>query len=163
MSLTQPQLAFLKLAAEAGVKCEKETGLPAMLSVVQACIESAWGKSAPGNNCFGIKNTDRWAGSQYVVTKEFINGTWKTLNLEFETYPTLTDCFNDHARLLTMGGTCYTPHWRNYSANHVYEGLVWGISAHYATDPDYAPLILSMSKMPAILSAIDEVRKVPNA
>ena len=33
------------------------TGCTSSITIAQACLESAWGQSAPGNNLFGIKGS----------------------------------------------------------------------------------------------------------
>lgn len=41
---------------------EAATGVPALVTLVQAGVESGWGKHAPGNNFFGIKAGSHWTG-----------------------------------------------------------------------------------------------------
>jgi flagellum-specific peptidoglycan hydrolase FlgJ len=131
--LTDEQKENLKLMAEAAVASERATGCPAEVSVAQCILESGWLKVAPGNNCFGIKDTDRYPGAQYLLTKEYINGEWQTLRLAFEAYPTLADCFTDHARLITGGfipsrKNCYGAAFEAYKLDGDLDKFIRGIA-----------------------------------
>jgi flagellum-specific peptidoglycan hydrolase FlgJ len=85
--LTPSQLDRLAAAAQSACLCEQTTGLPAEITVAQWAIESGWGASAPGNNCFGIK---AYPGCQVqrFPTHEVIDGERKTLTLECATFDT---------------------------------------------------------------------------
>jgi flagellum-specific peptidoglycan hydrolase FlgJ len=155
--LSPAQLRFLQLAAHASVVAENATGCPAALSCAQCVTESAWGASIiPGNNCFGIKATD--SSETYQITREYINGTWETLKLAFESYPTLADCFTAHGRLI-QGGP-YSSVWRQYEQDRDLDGLIRGISKIYATDPNYAVTILSLAHNSQVTGAISKARIV---
>jgi len=151
---------YLVQAARAAVECERETGCPAEVSVAQWALESAWGKRAPGNNCFGIKDTDRYPDSRYVVTKEYLNGEWRTMKLAFEVYPTLKDCFIDHACLITRLKSCYGPAWLQYLEDRDLDAYIDGISRYYATDPQYAVKIKKIAHNPRISAAIAKEREM---
>lgn len=129
------QDALAKIAS-ASVLCERVTGCPAELTAAQCIFESAWLSRCPGNNCFGIKADDHGTGAQYVLTHEYLNGSWQHLEQSFETYASLSDCFIDHARLIQTGA--YYAAWSRYTTNHDLDALIAGVAAHYATDPNYA-------------------------
>jgi flagellum-specific peptidoglycan hydrolase FlgJ len=164
MAITPEQRreALVKIA-EASVIAEHATECPAALSAAQCIIETGWLQHYPDNNCFGIKNTDRYPGAVYTFTKEFIDGTWHTLRLAFESYPTLADCFIDHGQLL-MGGfsierrNCYHPAYVIYCADHDVEAFARRIAVFYATDPAYAELIVTLMKSNRVIEAIAEAR-----
>lgn len=154
----------VKLIAEAAVAAEAATGCPAEVSAAQCALESGWLQHSPGNNCFGIKDTDRRAGAQYVYTKEYINGSYKTLKLAFEIYDSLADCFIDHALLITGGFTpaernCYHAHFDMYQRDGNLEDFIAGISAHYATAKAYAQSIKTLARQTDIVEAIAEARR----
>lgn len=46
---------------------EKKTGVPALVTLAQAAIESGYGKSAYGNNFFGIKAGKSWTGETQLL------------------------------------------------------------------------------------------------
>src|SRR5688572_25573652 len=51
---------------------ETKTGISAIAILAQAALESAWGKVAPGNMFFGIKDTDGINGNeQLLITTEY--------------------------------------------------------------------------------------------
>jgi len=47
---------------------EKKTGIPADIVLAQAALESGWGRSAPGNMYFGVKDFDGLNGNEQLVT-----------------------------------------------------------------------------------------------
>jgi flagellar protein FlgJ len=47
---------------------EKKTGIPAEVILAQAALESGWGRSAPGNMYFGVKDLDGLNGNEQLVT-----------------------------------------------------------------------------------------------
>ena len=162
LTTEQKQDNLVKIA-EASVIAERETDCPASLSAAQCILETGWLQHYPDNNCFGIKDTDRFPGAVYVFTKEFIKGEWKTLKLAFESYPTLADCFIDHGRLITGGfdparPNCYRPAYEQYKLDRDAEAFATRISKFYATDPNYAGKILSLMGSLAVGLAIDKAR-----
>lgn len=137
------QLAILNnQIAPAAVESERDTELPAELSAAQCIFESGWLSRCPGNNCFGIKKDDHGSGVQYVMTKEFLDGTWEQMPLAFETYASLAACFTDHARLITMGEP-YQKAWAQYLLDHNLDELILAIGPIYATSPGYAETIIA--------------------
>ena len=53
--------------------CE-ETGLNPLFVAAQAALETGWGKSAIGNNLFGITASKKWRGEvKYVRTFEYFD------------------------------------------------------------------------------------------
>lgn len=157
--LTDAQWRFLSTAAGAAVVSERDTGVPAEITLAQAILESGWGKASPGFNCFGIKDSDRRPGCQYCITREFVDGTWKMMKLAFEVYPDLSACFTDHAKLISGGfdpkkTNAYWPHFRLYQQDKDLRGYLWGISAHYATDPKYPQNIMALLRMAPFQDAL---------
>jgi flagellum-specific peptidoglycan hydrolase FlgJ len=162
MPLSAEQHRVLDVVTEAAVNAERTTGCPAELSTAQCLIESAWLTRIPpdSNNVFGIKNTDRYPGCSYCFTKEFIDGTWTTQRLAFETYPTLTACFADHGNLL-MGGygrNVYSPASDKYKLDHDLDAFITGISRFYATDPGYRSMVTTLAHGPNVTAHILKAR-----
>ena len=152
--LTLQQFLALKQIATAAVACEATTEFPAEISTAQCVLESAWLTRAPGNNCFGIKATD--SSEQYVYTHEFRNGKWVVERDAFETYPTLTACFDAHAALLQRGR--YLAAWQQYTVDRNLNALILGIAGYYATAPDYATQVTTLAHGPNITAAIAAAR-----
>jgi flagellar protein FlgJ len=47
---------------------EAKTGISAVAILAQAALESGWGKAAPGNMFFGVKDTDGMNGNEQLLT-----------------------------------------------------------------------------------------------
>jgi flagellum-specific peptidoglycan hydrolase FlgJ len=154
--LTPAQQAAIQQIAEAAVASEMATGVPAAMSAAQCVFESAWLTRAPGNNCFGIKVDQRGSGTQYILTHEYINGTWEEMPLAFETYASLADCFADHARLIQQG--VYAPAWAQYQQDQDLDAYISRVAKHYATDPGYATEVTSEAHSATVQNAIAAAR-----
>jgi flagellar protein FlgJ len=150
--LTPSQLQRLSAAAKSACLCEQSTGLPAEITVAQWALESGWGASAPGNNCFGVK-VYPGCKVQTFSTWEVIHGRREQVTLEFAAFDNLADCFEKHAALITSGSP-YAAAWARYQASRNLVDLINGIAPVYATDPGYAgkvARILSMDEVQAAL------------
>jgi flagellum-specific peptidoglycan hydrolase FlgJ len=156
--LTPAQQAALSQIAAAAVSCEAATGCPAELTTAQCIFESAWLTRAPGNNCFGIKVDGHGAGQQYVLTHEFLDGSWQEMPLAFEKYATVADCFADHARLIQCG--VYEPAWQQYQQDHDLDAYIAGVAAHYATAPGYRQSITAEAHAASVTAALQAARSV---
>ncbi len=93
---------FIDSIAADAVRTQKETGVPASVTMAQAILESGWGKSGltkKGNNFFGIKGEGP-AGSVTMRTREEDrNGNSYYINAKFRAYNTPQESFTDHAKL----------------------------------------------------------------
>jgi flagellum-specific peptidoglycan hydrolase FlgJ len=105
---SQSNAAFLKTAIPASQQSERESGVPASITLAQACIESGWGHHHIGiaNNFFGIKapliHGQRHLGTiaigyVEVPTKEY-DSKHKLYEVvdAFRQYAAMTDSFRDH-------------------------------------------------------------------
>lgn len=99
---------------------EKADGISAIFRIAQAALESNWGKSAIGNNLFGITATASWKGAKVLKTTteyhdtktvkypEVLSVEWSDargmykyrVKRYFRDYPNLTEAFIDHGRVL---------------------------------------------------------------
>ena len=130
---------------------EVKTGVPALITLAQAALESGWGKFAPGNNFFGIKDSDSVNyGAQVLTTSEYENGEKITVRDGFETYPSAKECFEHHAILLRN----QFPKAFSYKDPQIFIMSVqndhyWsnGKPKKYATDPNYVSKIISICEM----------------
>lgn len=110
---------------------EKRTGVPALVTLAQAAIESGWGKSAPGNMFFGVKADSSWTGArQYLWTTEFINGAYQKVQAWFRAYPSPLESFMDHGDFLRRNSR-YKP---AFQTNDPYAFAKAVANAGYATD-----------------------------
>lgn len=149
--MTQIQLANLAEAAKAAKAAEAATGCPALLSVAQWALESGWGAHSPGNNCFGIKAR---AGEprQTLMTTEYMSGLAHHIPQDFAVFPDLTACFVRHA-LLIMASPVYKP---AVAALPDFPEFVKLLAKHYATQPDYAKMVLQLASIPVVIKALQE-------
>ena len=178
--LSPSQSDFLAIAAIAAVQSEKETKLPAALTLAQAIFESGWGSHSPGNNCFGIKAHAGVPGRQLLDTVEYFAeaeyhwftglGDGRTAVLDpghknangaekyrckdwFAKYNDLAGCFADHARLITEA-PLYQKAWKAYLEDGLYPPFVLAIGRIYAKDASYGATILSFSTGSTVAQAL---------
>jgi flagellar protein FlgJ len=143
---------------------EQKYKVPQLFTIAQAALESGWGKSAIGNNLFGIKAGKSWTGlKQLIKTTEYhdnpnvkypevisivpFGSKYKyTVRDYFRDYISIEECLLDHANFLIVN--------KRYSAAFNYtdpkEFAKEVAKAGYATAPNYAEQLCSM---------IDSVKK----
>ena len=133
--------AFVEKYGKEALRVEKETGVSSALILAQAAHESNWGKSAPGNNFFGIKGQGP-GGTQYLMTTENVNGKNVRVKQSFRKYRTPEESFRDHARLISTSpnyrGVMFA--MRSGDINKMAQAIG---DSPYATDPQYGQKILS--------------------
>ena len=154
--LSSAQMSALARAAAGSVDCERVFKIPAELTLAQWALESGWGAHQPGNNCFGIKAYAGCFGVQLLKTVEFTNGVRAIVMQPFATFANLDACIDQHARLFSTAR--YKHAFSQYATNHDLKALVRQVSAVYATDPDYADLLLAIVAMPAVQEALNARR-----
>jgi len=174
----------VSIIAPAALESEQQSGLPAEITAAQCALESGWLKHSPGNNCFGIKQSGGEPG-QLLTTKEWFTEVerdrWvaskpgrmivEQLSAEpngrgrleyrvkdwFRAYDSLTDCFKDHARLITNGKPYRKP-WGEFIVHRSWKKLLSGIAPVYATAPTYETSILAILEG-ELADAIQAARK----
>lgn len=173
--------------ADIAVKMEKETGVPAAVTIAQWATESGWGQKAIGNNVFGITKARRHSKSQlkstteditYEQFKKFspaeqasvrsmdgstISGPWQgkmkvRMDREFADFDTLEDSFRDHSRLLSSGQGPYKAAFERYKATGDVQSFIRDIAPTYATDRNYANVIGNIARQQNVTSAISSAR-----
>ena len=152
--------AFLPFAKETQAK----TGISAIAILAQAALESGWGKAAPGNMFFGVKDSDGLNGNEQLLTTteysrradlkfpEIIsispvirNGQkWFKYRVKdyFRKYDTPEECFTDHANFFFK--------FKRYGRallvkSNPYAFIDEIALAGYATDPNYAATLKSVA------------------
>lgn len=145
---------------------EAKSGINALAIMAQAAHESGWGKVAPGNMFFGVKDTDGLNGNeQLLTTTEYLSNPNKkfpvVLSIQsviingkrmfkykikdwFRKYKTPEESFTDHAGFFIKN--------KRYAEairykNDAYRFLSEVAKAGYATDPDYEKKLHSIAKM----------------
>lgn len=136
---------------------QAETGISAIAILAQAAVESAWGRAAPGNMFFGVKDTDGVNGNEQLLRTteysrrsdlkfpEIISVTpvirsgvkmFKYVIRDyFRKYDSPADCFKDHGNFL-LKNKRYSEAIKVKSDPRLFINAV--AKAGYATDPNYA-------------------------
>ena len=146
-------------------KAEAQTGVPALVTLAQAAVESGWGGVAPGNMFFGVKDTDGVNGNeQLLTTTEYHNsmnvrypvvisitpvliGGKKRYKYRvkdyFRKYKTPADSFADHGQFLRKNQR----YARAFQTKDPYKFINAIAAAGYATDPNYAGTLTKVANM----------------
>ncbi|EEK10098.1 GBS Bsp-like repeat-containing protein [Streptococcus salivarius] len=146
--INQNQSHFLSAIKQGAMDGAKEGVLPS-ITAAQAILESGWGSSelakAPNNNLFGIKDSEDWNGeSVTVLTQEYVNGGYITVNAAFRKYASWNDSVVDHAKFFT------STEWRKNNYRKVVNETDYRVAAQelknagYATDPSYPGKLISL-------------------
>ena len=131
---------FIGALMPAAQAAAEQTGIDPRIIVAQAALESGWGKSAPGNNFFGIKSHGQ-SGGQNLNTTEVINGETVQINDSFRQYGSADESVQGYAEFMMEN-----PRYRDMMAAEGLEAQVAALGASgYATDPDYAAKILQIA------------------
>jgi flagellum-specific peptidoglycan hydrolase FlgJ len=155
---------FVKAYLPFAKQTEAKTGISAVAILAQAAVESGWGKVAPGNAFFGVKDTDGVNGNEQLLTTteyssranlkfpQIISITPVVMNGKkmfkykvkdyFRKYKTPEESFTDHARFFLTN--------KRYAAalavkNQPLAFIDAIAAAGYATAPDYAKLLKSIA------------------
>lgn len=133
---------------------EKRTGVPALVTLAQAALESGWGKSAVGNMFFGIKADKSWTGAKQLLwTTEYINGAYQKIQDWFRAYASPLESFADHAAFLRRNSR-YAPAFRTTDPYAFAKAVA---QAGYATDPGYYEKVANLMRQMA--TPYEEVKK----
>jgi flagellum-specific peptidoglycan hydrolase FlgJ len=127
---------FVQQAHAAALRSSERSGMPAMVTVAQAALESNWGQSElsqEANNYFGIKAHGTHERIQ-MSTEECEHGKNVVVEAEFAKYPSLLDCILCRDGILLRGAI--------YAGARQARGdepeSIREIAKHWATDPKYA-------------------------
>jgi hypothetical protein len=122
---------------EVAVRKMKEHGIPASITLAQGLLESGNGNSKlarEGNNHFGIKCTPDWTGGK-TYHDDDAKGEC------FRKYKNAEQSYEDHAKFLQRPR--YAALFELKPTD--YKGWAHGLKkAGYATDPNYAPKLISL-------------------
>lgn len=144
--MTTEQKNFIKKVGALASADMKKSGVLASLTVAQAILESAWGKSelaAGGNALFGIKATKSWKGKVYCKdTKECYDGVnlVDVKNAAFRAYDSWEESVEDHSAFLKAN-----KRYKEVVGETDYKKACEAIkAAGYATDPDYVEKLVKL-------------------
>lgn len=144
--MTTEQKNFIKRVGALASADMKKTGVLASLTIAQAILESAWGKSelaTKGNALFGIKATKTWKGKVYCSdTKECYDGVnmVDVKKAAFRAYDSWEESLTDHSAFLKAN-----KRYKEVIGEKDYKRACEAIkAAGYATDPDYTAKLVKL-------------------
>lgn len=129
---------YIEMYKELAIREMHRSGIPASITMAQACLESENGNSSlaqKSNNHFGIKCKSDWKGE-----REYKDDDEK--NECFRKYRTIYESYIDHTDYLTQ-----TPRYAYLFklSNKDYNAWANGLkAAGYATDPNYAARLIKI-------------------
>lgn len=140
---------FIDTIGPYAVELKQEYGVLPSITIAQAIIESNWGKSSLAseyNNYFGVKGNNP-NNTKVLQTKEYVNGTWITVNGRFRVYNDYKESMKDHAALFVKGTTWNHNQYQHVLAAQDYVDAAFALQTDgYATDPGYTKKIIRTIK-----------------
>lgn len=144
--------AFISAIAPSCVEDMQKTGIPASVTIAQACLESAFGTSElarEARNLFGMKATlsgVTWPGRTYEKqTQEYSANATYTVKAQFRAYDTIQASIADHSNyLLTAKNGSGLRYAGIATASSPEEACDILIAGGYATDPAYKQKLLDL-------------------
>jgi flagellum-specific peptidoglycan hydrolase FlgJ len=133
---------FVQKAYAAASQSSKQSGMPALVTVAQAALESNWGRSKlsmAANNYFGIKSYGDHNRIQ-MTTNECEDGKRVVIKAEFSKYPSMLDCFKCRDGILERSAIYAGAREKRGDE----AGFVREIAKHWATDPNYGEKLLAV-------------------
>jgi flagellum-specific peptidoglycan hydrolase FlgJ len=133
--------AFFAMAVGPAQASQKETGVPASVTLAQAILESGWGDNHMGDACnyFGIK-AQPGEPSVTMQTREVEGGQSVHIDAAFRRFASVEECFAAHGHFLRDNS-------RYAKAFQAADGETFAraiAAAGYATDPNYADLLVEI-------------------
>jgi len=146
---------FVQQTYAAAMESSTRSGMPALVTVAQAALESNWGQSRlsrEAHNYFGIKAHGRHDRIQ-MRTEEFARGSRVEEHAEFAKYQSLEDCIACRDAILSH--SIRYADARKECADE--SAFIREIAVHWATDPRYA------EKLQALLNEVKGILSVGEA
>jgi peptidoglycan hydrolase FlgJ len=110
-------------------------GVPALVTLTQAALESGWNAHAPSYNFFGMTAGSNWKGRTQVLTNA------KGQKITYRAYDSATQAFADYASLLANADR-YKAAFKYIDNPALFLKAV--IAGGYTTDAGYYQLCLSV-------------------
>lgn len=132
-NLTESKQAFINALMPAAIQESQRTGIDPRIIVAQAAQETGWGRSAPGNNYFGIKSHGQ-GGGQTFATHEYVNGKRVNIRDSFRRFDSPADSVRGYGDFILKN-----PRYRPFMAAQGLDAQLEALQASgYATDPNYS-------------------------
>lgn len=133
---------FVKQAYAAAMQSSEQSGMPPMVTVSQAALESNWGESGlskEANNYFGIKAHGTHARI-VMRTDECEKGAQVVVAAAFARYESMLDCFRCRDGIIAKAAVYAGARKKLVDE----EGFITEIAKHWATDPKYAEKLMTV-------------------
>ena len=141
MAISGGRQDFVSALLPAAMEESKRTGVDPRIIIAQGALESGWGKSAPGNNLFGIKSHGQGGGNT-LATTEYVNGKPVTIRDSFRAYENPAQSVRGYGDFILQNP--------RYKPLREAQGLDAQLSAlqasGYATDPKYGEKIGAIAR-----------------
>ena len=140
-NISGDHLDFINSIKAGAVKSYNEYGVLPSLTLAQAICESGWGKSAIGNNIFGIKAGSSWTGKvkRVQTSEQRSDGSYYKIYANFRDYDSIDESIMDHAKLLS------TDNYKRVIAAKNYKEACQAVKAcGYATSLSYANTLINI-------------------
>ena len=133
--------AFFAMAVGPAQASQKETGVPASVTLAQAILESGWGDNHMGDACnyFGIK-AQPGEPSVTLPTREVEGGQSVHVDAAFRRFASVEECFAAHGHFL-RDNPRYAKAFQAADGESFARAIA---AAGYATDPNYADLLVQI-------------------
>lgn len=137
--MSNPQ-QFFGMMLPYAMEASRLTGIDPRIIVAQSALETGYGRSAPGNNYFGIKSHGK-AGGNNLSTTEVINGKTVRINDSFRAYADPRESALGYAEFINSN-----PRYGKLKAAQGFDEQLAALGASgYATDPNYTAKIRSIA------------------
>jgi len=139
-TLVPNPLHFIESIEDKAIEAYRIDEILPSITLAQACLESGYGTSAPGNMLFGIKWTEGCGhDKQLLWTWEYIDDKWVHVQAYFRKYASYEESILDHSELLNKALYKKVKEATDYKV--ACEELH---NAGYATSPAYAQSLISI-------------------
>ena len=126
---------FIEQMTPLAVEASRRTGVDPRIIIAQAAVESNYGKSAPGQNYFGIKAPS--GSGQNLMTSEFLNGVMQRISQPFRTYGSMAESVEGYADFINRN-----PRYAPFRSAKDFEAQLAELQkSGYATAPNYAQVV----------------------
>lgn len=149
--------AFIDSVSADAILSQRATGVPASVTLAQAILESAWGKSGLSkkyHNYFGIKGKGT-KGTAVMSTGEHLNGKDVVIKDGFRVYASAAESFEDHGRFFIVNKR-YAEAMRHTEDAERFAKEIH--KAGYATDPNYSDKLIKLIRQYK-LTAFDQIAR----
>ncbi|HEY9839708.1 MAG: glucosaminidase domain-containing protein [Candidatus Sericytochromatia bacterium] len=149
-------MAFFRALLPAALESERKHGSPAVMTLVQAAVESDFARSPVGGyNIFGIKGEGP-AGTVQARTREVIRGKNHYVREPFAKYHNFYEAVSAHGQLFNNGN--YDKAMQQYAKDKDVLKFVDNVAKIYATDPAYGRTLKARIKEYGLLELVRQNR-----